>query len=718
MAEKLNQSRKSALLIGINEYRSPILINLCGTLSDVAATEIFLTEVAGISNITKITSPPALPNGPLPTLANIKRAFEDLADNAQPGDFIYIHYSGHGTRLPTVFADLKSANLESANVLWDECLVLVGDDGKLGRLRDVEITFLLKRIADKGATVTFVLDCCHSGGATRDDEGVRGSDAIPDDAFADLDRPLIQSREGLEDVWNPLPDGDDGSRGGGVEQHWMTASEGINFFAACQPKQKALEVPRGAQVRRGVFTDCLANVINQYKGADGLRQLSCDVVSNLVAHRLRNQEQKTVFGGRGDCHFFGAETLEQPAVVATCVEMLANGRLRLELTAGVAHGVRERDVFAIYPHDKQLNALTDYAAPLATCTVTAVEDFTCRAHIPAAVEGSQQVQVQVHAHYRAVSLRSILKDHVLQPKGVWVVLAADDGAGLVNREAVPIKAAVNVRNCIRRGSKLGEFGKLIKPTDAREAFFTVLVQEDGSFTISFTPGQAEATVRVPAGEHQGVLAYLNHLTIFYNLFNLARDNAAQQGQGLEVSWAGYLEESEDLPQPQNFSLDTPCPVKGLKHFPQGSIDVVTGQRLVMEVRNTSWDNVYVEILDLEPSWKVTRTYPRPNTSPYLIPPREGVYFFISTWLSDRVHDAVQPDTFDRFVVLTSLRNGHNFPSDILPLPGKIKQLARPVLEHDDGERAGGGATPPGWFVKHLDVRVVAKKEESVEAGEE
>lgn len=159
----------------------------------------------------------------------------------------------------------------------------------------------------------------------------------------------------------------------------MTASKGINFLAACQPKEKAQEVPRRAQVRRGLFTECLASVIAQNAGADRLHQLSYDVVSNLVAHMLkthklksRSQEQDVMFGGQGDCHIFGVESVAQPAVVVTSVETLVSGKLKVGLTAGVAHGVYEDDIFAIYPSDRPLASLADYTAPLATCSVTAV----------------------------------------------------------------------------------------------------------------------------------------------------------------------------------------------------------------------------------------------------------------------------------------------------------------------------------------------------------
>ncbi|RSM03848.1 hypothetical protein CDV31_010314 [Fusarium ambrosium] len=643
MTEGSKQGRKSALLIGINEYSNSDMKDLRGCLSDVATTEGFLTEVAGIpsTSITKLISPPASPKD-LPTFSKILSAFKTLADNAQLGDFIYIHYSGHGTRLPTQFGDLKGEN-----VLFDECLVLPRSDGKLDHLRDVEIAFLLKQIVNKGATVTFVLDCCHSGGATRgpdEDDGVRGSDEIPHENFYDLNRTPIQSVDDLRDAWGlpPGDDDDDAGRGASVVQHWMTASKGINFLAACLPKQQAQEVPRGATVKRGLLTDCLASVVNQNGGADVLRQLSCDVVSNLVARTLkthkqrdRSKKQDVVFGGQGDCRFFGIENVVRPAVVVTSVETSGRRKqLTVGLTAGVAHGVCEEDIFAIYPSDKPLNSVADYTAPLATCSVNAVESFTCKAEIVLDAANLNQVQVGCVA----VSLRRILKDHALQPRGVWVS-AADDSAE-------PLDPIVQeVRDCISPESSIVEL------QDAGEAFFKVLVQGDGNFTISFTPNQAKAEVEV-TGEPEDVLSHLVHLTIFYNLFHLTKDNATQNIQGITVSKIGYLEKGAKLPQPQSFQLDHPSsPIAKLNPIPPGSINIFKGQTLGIEVRNKSRKDLYVEILDLEPSWQVNRIYPREGFDPILTPPNEGTRFFIEMSPSAEVPGAVQPDTFDRYSII-------------------------------------------------------------------
>ncbi|KAI8173263.1 hypothetical protein KHU50_004774 [Colletotrichum sp. SAR 10_65] len=667
MAEKSNQGRKSALLIGINKYSSSAFADLRGCLSDVDATESFLTEVAGISNITKLISPPKVATEHLPTLANIRSKFQDLARGAQPGDFIYIHYSGHGTRRPTVFGGLKG---EHEN---DECLVLASSNDKLEVLRDVEIAFLMKQITDKGARVTFVLDCCHSGGATRgDDDGVRGADGISDEYFLDSNREPI-AVENLEDAW--CPSHADTGRGGTVVQHWMTASKGINFLAACHPHQKAQEVPRRAGERRGLLTACLASVVNAHSGmADFLPQLSCNVVSNLVTNTLRThedrdtwQDQDVVFGGQGDCQFFGAENVVQPAVVVAHVDELPSGKLRLELTAGVAHGVCKRDIFAIYPRGKVFTSLADYTEPLSTCSVTAVKDFTCRADTQLKMNTGDLQDGCV-----AVSLRSILKDHVLQPKGVRVS-AADDSTE-------PLDLVVQrVRDCIGRESSLVEL------KDVGDAFFKVLVQKAGRFTIFFTPNQAEAKVDFN-GRPEDVLSHLIHLSIFYNLFKLAEKNAAQQG--ITVRKIGYLDEGVTAPDLRLYLLDgTPYLPAGLNPVPQDSIDILVGQSLGIEVRNASQKSVYFEVLDLEPSWQVTRTYPMEGHLPVLAPPNSVTLFFIMAAPSETVRNAVQPAKFDR-------------PAD----NGGAPPVLEPINE-DDG-RAGVGVAPPMWFVQQLDMRVV------------
>lgn len=73
---------------------------------------------------------------------------------AKGGDFVYIHYSGHGTRLPSGLA-----------------LVLLSEDGRGSRyLRGRNLASDLHNMVKKGLRVTLVLDCCFSGSVVRNSD--------------------------------------------------------------------------------------------------------------------------------------------------------------------------------------------------------------------------------------------------------------------------------------------------------------------------------------------------------------------------------------------------------------------------------------------------------------------------------------------------------------------------------------------------------------------
>jgi hypothetical protein len=52
----------------------------------------------------------------LPTGKNVRKALNDLVLSSEPGDFLFVHYSGHGTRLPAETG-------EEDDTGYDECIV-------------------------------------------------------------------------------------------------------------------------------------------------------------------------------------------------------------------------------------------------------------------------------------------------------------------------------------------------------------------------------------------------------------------------------------------------------------------------------------------------------------------------------------------------------------------------------------------------------------------
>src|SRR5262249_25090066 len=145
-------------------------LNLAGCVRDVAHVEEFLRRRLGLTDdrLIKLTSTdgggvePREPAQRRPTYENMVNAFKKVTEMASQGDQVYVHYSGHGGRTPTIVPRVKGSKA------LDETLVPIDIGNQSARyLRDVEIARLLKAMVDKGLVVTVVLDSCHSGGTAR-----------------------------------------------------------------------------------------------------------------------------------------------------------------------------------------------------------------------------------------------------------------------------------------------------------------------------------------------------------------------------------------------------------------------------------------------------------------------------------------------------------------------------------------------------------------------
>src|ERR671932_12580 len=99
-------------------------------------------------------------------------------------------------------------------------------------LRDIELATLLKRMTDKGLGVTVVLDSCHSGGATRGDCDIRGSQE--EDTAPRPQDSLVASREELIENWKSLVEGSNRTT-------LVPESEDYVLLAACRPTEYAFE---------------------------------------------------------------------------------------------------------------------------------------------------------------------------------------------------------------------------------------------------------------------------------------------------------------------------------------------------------------------------------------------------------------------------------------------------------------------------------------------
>lgn len=149
---RLSGGNKRALLVGINYTNTPNQLEGC--ITDVLNIKRFLMEKCGWleESIELLTDETVLK----PSRVNIESKLQALVHNAQAGDTVLFHYSGHGSRVRDRSGD------ESDGV--DEVLVPV-DYSTAGMIPD---DWLREHVCAKvpaQVTLWAFMDCCHSGTA-------------------------------------------------------------------------------------------------------------------------------------------------------------------------------------------------------------------------------------------------------------------------------------------------------------------------------------------------------------------------------------------------------------------------------------------------------------------------------------------------------------------------------------------------------------------------
>lgn len=238
-------ARIHALLIGIDAYAKPDS-RLAGCVNDVEAFAAFVraqSEAAAVPcNIEKLTAPLGRePDEKWPTRPRILAALQALAsESVLPGERVILYYSGHGTRL---YFTKSGTDFEA--------LVPVDYTGSKSQLLfDFELNALLAAIARRSGDLTVILDCCQSGGLTRDLDGQR--------SFT----PRYLAVETDADEEAPAPP-DLSTRGLAAEE--PTAAVPYCVLAACQANESAVELrisrADGTQQMHGLLSYALLRVL-------------------------------------------------------------------------------------------------------------------------------------------------------------------------------------------------------------------------------------------------------------------------------------------------------------------------------------------------------------------------------------------------------------------------------------------------------------------------
>lgn len=277
-----------------------------------------------------------------PTLAAIRAAFNALTQTVQPDDFVYLHFSGHGSQAPALDPSTETDGLDELFLPvdigpWQDSIGTVEN-----ALVDDEIGQMIDAIRAKGANVWVVFDSCHSGTATRAADGLGdqvrerklGPDAlhIPSDK---MQKAETQTRALPDPRAAPPP---------AIET--AAAKDGMGrlvaFFAA-QTNETTTEknMPKGQANRRlqGVFTYTLFETMAERPGIT-YRQLAQEV---LRKYSVLNLARSTpLFEGDLDDPIFGkgaaGRILQWPVSVKGS---------QLTIPAGHLHGLSEGETLLL-----------------------------------------------------------------------------------------------------------------------------------------------------------------------------------------------------------------------------------------------------------------------------------------------------------------------------------------------------------------------------------
>ncbi|RGP72140.1 peptidase caspase domain [Fusarium longipes] len=259
---------------------------------------------------------------------------QNVTSEAKSGDFVYIHYSGHGTRTKPCFNYSNQTTGDLALVL------LQGYKSPDIYLRGPRLAGLIKAMTDKGLVVTIVLDCCFSATVYRQ---------------SDLDENVRFLPDGLQDaVYVQKPDGTTYAerspieyRDGSMRDQWLLDPREYTILAACGPHESAKGGYRktGSDViDKARSFGALSYFLSKSLSDHGLNRRHGDIHRHICAvFRQHCRQQNPVLYGNGDQGFFGKVEEHGNARQIS----ILNDVNKVHLLAGQAHGISVGDRFTL-----------------------------------------------------------------------------------------------------------------------------------------------------------------------------------------------------------------------------------------------------------------------------------------------------------------------------------------------------------------------------------
>jgi hypothetical protein len=593
-----NSNSLHAILIGIDFYFPNSLPGgisypaLGGCVNDISRVEKFLIERLGMKreNIIKLTASnpdgfeknPREPSERWPTYRNMVKAFKLVTESANSGDQVCIYYAGHGGRATTNFPDIKggSTGIDEALVPTD-----IGNS-ESNYLRDIEISYLLKEMVDKGLIVTIFLDSCHSGGSTRGltKAAVRGLSKV--DKSNRPKNSLVASNEELISTWSNLFKSDGiATRSITRISGWLPEARGYTLLAACRQNEYAIE-DQFPEVRSGVLTYYLLDSLYSQK----LKGMNYKMIYDIVMAKVHNRylTQTPVLEGETDRMVFGSDYLKTESGV-NVMEIINSEQVKLN--AGIAQGVGKDAQFVIYPSNSiDLKA----SERLAIVKAVNVSASNCIAEI---IERFGNISINEGDKALLANIGTIEKKQK-------IVFVNQDENKLSSIEQK--KYFDNVKVAISSAGKgFIELVEMNKGEDIPAINYQIAINPKGEYEIWDRTGISIPNLNPPiraaeSNSAERLVSRLVHLARYSHVQQLNNyDDPISSADKLTIKLFQYEEGFGGKKDSELNPIESTGNVATLK----------VGEKVVARIYNNSDQSLNITGVDLDPSWGITQIIP-------------------------------------------------------------------------------------------------------------
>ncbi|MBD2605954.1 caspase family protein [Scytonema hofmannii FACHB-248] len=619
MAEETNQAPNLyALLIGVDCYMPNKLPDgscydhLGGCVRDINHVEAFLKDTRKVpeTQILKLTASvnpenpnqgqPVEPPEKLPTRKNIVDNFRKLGEMALPKSQVYIQYSGHGGRAKTHYQDIKGDDG------IDEGLVPTDIGTSEGQyLRDLELAKLLKELVDKELVVTLVLDCCHSGGATRGDVQIRGMNVVDDKPLQSTFEPVAEL-DILVANWKDLTE--QGTRG--LKAVGLPETKDYVVLAACRQNEVAFEYAfnRETKERNGALTYWLLDTLRQQNPGQTYKDLF-----ERIHAKIHSQfpSQTPILIGEVNREIFGTDLAETVyAVPVLKVERNAQtGEMQVKLAVGQVNGLGKGAEFAIYPRSTTDLTKKENRIAIARIIQRGATESLCKLE---PIEGKEfKVEDGDQAVLISPSINLVRKVSLVYQEEA--APAEQTQPALAFNKLLPeiYKQQANALEAIKKALPGNGWVELaeekVAEDDDEGVDYQVALNNNGEYEICDRTGHPfENITPVKLSRSDAavtVVKRLVHLAKYHATAELDnQDKTSPLADKLVVSWLGT---SDDY-QPG----DKIPPRSQLQQFTDPSNPTVKiGEYVFLSIHNNSSQDLNVAVLDLASDWSIEQIYP-------------------------------------------------------------------------------------------------------------